>query len=57
MRKEAIAPILVLLMLVAMGGYAYDITVMGTRLYFEANDGISGSELHMMEIEHTITYG
>jgi hypothetical protein len=29
---------------------------MGTRLYFEATDGSSGYELHMMEIEHTITY-
>ena len=35
---------------------ANDITVMGTRLYFEATDGSSGYELHMMEIEHTITY-
>jgi hypothetical protein len=35
---------------------ANDITAMGTRLYFEATDGSSGYELHMMEIEHTITY-
>jgi len=37
-------------------GYANGITVMGTRLYFEARDSSSGYELHMMEIEHTITY-
>ena len=32
------------------------LTVMGTRLYFDANDGSSGRELWRMEIEHTITY-
>ena len=32
------------------------VTVMGTRLYFDAYDGSSGYELWRMEIEHTITY-
>lgn len=32
------------------------VTVMGTRLYFDADDGSSGRELWRMEIEHTITY-
>ena len=37
-------------------GYASDITVMGTLLYFQAGDCCDGFELWMMEIEHTITY-
>ncbi len=37
-------------------GGADDTVVMGTRLYFGANDGSTGYELWMMEIEHTITY-
>ena len=32
------------------------LTVVGTRLYFDADDGSSGRELWRMEIEHTITY-
>ena len=37
-------------------GYANEITVVGTRLYFEARDGFNGFEPWMMEFEHTITY-
>jgi ELWxxDGT repeat protein len=38
------------------GWYAGGLTVVGTRLYFDADDWSSGSELWRMEIEHTITY-
>jgi ELWxxDGT repeat protein len=37
------------------GRYA-GLTVVDTRLYFDANDGSSGYELWRMEIEHSITY-
>tara|TARA_B100000809_G_scaffold244772_1_gene271021 strand:- start:23 stop:505 length:483 start_codon:yes stop_codon:yes gene_type:complete len=37
-------------------GFYAGLTVMGTRLYFNAWDGNSGNELWRMEIEHTITY-
>jgi ELWxxDGT repeat protein len=37
-------------------GEANEIIVMGAQIYFEASDGVSGFELHMMEIEHTITF-
>ena len=37
-------------------GYSAGFTVMGTRLYFDADDGSSGHELWRMEIKHTITY-
>jgi ELWxxDGT repeat protein len=41
----------------ANNGGPNGMTVMGTRLYFEARDNSNiGYELHMMEIEHTITY-
>ena len=30
--------------------------VVGNRLVFAADNGVNGNELHMMEIEHTITY-
>ena len=36
--------------------YAYEITVMGTRLYFEANDGISGYELWAHESTNDSTW-
>jgi ELWxxDGT repeat protein len=38
------------------GRYAGGLTVVGTRLYFDADDGSSGYELWRMEIEHSITY-
>jgi hypothetical protein len=46
MRKGVLIPVLVLVL----------VLLMGTRLYFDANDGSSGYELYMMEIEHSITY-
>ena len=38
------------------GGEAYDITVMGTRLYFEATDGSSGYELWAHETTNDSTW-
>lgn len=37
-------------------GYANDITIMGTRLYFEANDGTSGLELWAHETTNDSTW-
>ncbi|MDP7312205.1 MAG: hypothetical protein QF831_02070, partial [Candidatus Thalassarchaeaceae archaeon] len=37
-------------------GYANDITVMGTRLYFEAYDGSSGYELWAHETTNSSTW-
>jgi hypothetical protein len=34
----------------------YYLTAVGNTLYFTANDGISGAELFMMDINHEITY-
>jgi hypothetical protein len=35
---------------------AYMQILVGDTLYFDANDGSSGTELWMMTIEHSITY-
>ena len=37
-------------------GNVAGLTVVGTRLYFDANDGSNGHELWVMDIDHTITY-